>query len=851
MNDLFVKIIKRASLVSEPKEIAKLIYCSDTEEAFFDENTITRICLGKIRSVNSSTVLPTPTFEDIGTFIVGISTLDLHYLDDTLVYRKVETRDDMYCLIGEPERFRPHNLTKNGQLIAPRTLASCVYDDYGTPIGEALNYVQDWIDNIIKNGIPAEWITTGLINVSRIPKSAQMDFKIVANRDQRLQLTIDDVQNGDVVQETETYRMYFIVDETKLGTDAAFREFTVGNITWQQVLQRPLSLTLNNGAVGSVSLETGPTIASQKLSMDVYLNMDYANSGILKAAYGGTGTQDGTAPYVKLEDTTDKIYVAGKRADGKAMNYSSEVEISGGIITANGIHTDESSIISSFAGGINVKNGIIDSTKLNLKSGLFTIASSDGTSTSGQTTIFGDSRISTKIYGTVLNLCTSAGSIYFYTNNDFKYNALRMSIDKSAVKITPPLNITSLEISSLSNVSAKINTDTVGWKTSLNGRVRSYAKSVSKAMVINTTNFIYAFRASDSLVDNTPTNLFVIEPTLATFEVPTLISNTFKVYGESTFLSKVAIENTLNVEKKVNFDFNHSTNGSIEAITSITYPDADPRSMVPSISGEDSTFANTSIGLKFYHNQGKFTFGNFTILPSRIIAESNLDVYGNIRSKNMYANDANFSTGTIVTLAATTANISNLNLGNANFTNSVLNGIVNASALTFTSNINFADPGYNTFRGIAGGMASSDKWRVGAFVPSNDAGVLELATADNGTELICVRQYSGANFTTLVRQANLLDGNGNTSFPGTVTAKAFSGNATSATNADKLDGYHAADFVRKSELTAGNSTVSPVVVSATEPAKRANGLWVNTSNGLLYYCASASSAWTPVSSRWA
>ena len=87
MNELFVKIIKRASLVSEPKEVAKLIYCSDSGEAFFDENTITRICLGKIHAINSSAILPTPTFDDVGTFIVGISTLDLHYLDDTLVYK--------------------------------------------------------------------------------------------------------------------------------------------------------------------------------------------------------------------------------------------------------------------------------------------------------------------------------------------------------------------------------------------------------------------------------------------------------------------------------------------------------------------------------------------------------------------------------------------------------------------------------------------------------------------------------------------------------------------------------------------------------------------------------------------
>ena len=60
---------------------------------------------------------------------------------------------------------------------------------------------------------------------------------------------------------------------------------------------------------------------------------------------------------------------------------------------------------------------------------------------------------------------------------------------------------------------------------------------------------------------------------------------------------------------------------------------------------------------------------------------------------------------------------------------------------------------------------------------------LELATADDGSEPIYVRQYynSGANlFGTIVRTATLLDASGNTSFPGTVTASAFSGNATTS-----------------------------------------------------------------------
>jgi len=80
-----------------------------------------------------------------------------------------------------------------------------------------------------------------------------------------------------------------------------------------------------------------------------------------------------------------------------------------------------------------------------------------------------------------------------------------------------------------------------------------------------------------------------------------------------------------------------------------------------------------------------------------------------------------------------------------------------------TANLVYATVGDNDFIRILAGGASN-------------AGYLEIATADDGTEPIYVRQYTGT-FTSLTRTATLLDGSGNTSFPGTVSAT-FSGNLT-------------------------------------------------------------------------
>ena len=66
-------------------------------------------------------------------------------------------------------------------------------------------------------------------------------------------------------------------------------------------------------------------------------------------------------------------------------------------------------------------------------------------------------------------------------------------------------------------------------------------------------------------------------------------------------------------------------------------------------------------------------------------------------------------------------------------------------------------------------MSDNDHFRILVGGTALDSGFVELATADNGNEPIYVRQYTGV-FQTLIRTATLLDGSGNTSFPGDVTA---------------------------------------------------------------------------------
>lgn len=95
--------------------------------------------------------------------------------------------------------------------------------------------------------------------------------------------------------------------------------------------------------------------------------------------------------------------------------------------------------------------------------------------------------------------------------------------------------------------------------------------------------------------------------------------------------------------------------------------------------------------------------------------------------------------------------------------------LAGVSDYTITGSLLFADSGTTsgTFRGLQGKCGNNDYWRVGGSQTDNNAGYMEIATCDDGTEPIYVRQYSGV-YSTLTRTATLLDGSGNTTFPGSV-----------------------------------------------------------------------------------
>jgi hypothetical protein len=141
-----------------------------------------------------------------------------------------------------------------------------------------------------------------------------------------------------------------------------------------------------------------------------------------------------------------------------------------------------------------------------------------------------------------------------------------------------------------------------------------------------------------------------------------------------------------------------------------------------------------------------------------------LDVSGTVTATTFAGSGASLT-------ALPAANLTGATLASG-VTGSSLTSVGNLTNLTVTNAINGTltktVTGTNTADLIYGNMADNDQFRIRIGGTATNAGFVEIATADDGTEPIHVRQYTGV-FSSLTRTATLLDDSGNTSFPGTLT----------------------------------------------------------------------------------
>ena len=92
----------------------------------------------------------------------------------------------------------------------------------GTVNGVATTYAP------ISHSHSASEITSGTIDIARLPPAALERMHIVADQTARYALTTNTVQEGDTVKQTDTGVMYLVVDSTKLNSADGYTEYSAG-----------------------------------------------------------------------------------------------------------------------------------------------------------------------------------------------------------------------------------------------------------------------------------------------------------------------------------------------------------------------------------------------------------------------------------------------------------------------------------------------------------------------------------------------------------------------------------------------------------------------------------------------
>lgn len=92
--------------------------------------------------------------------------------------------------------------------------------------------------------VPASMVS-GVLALNNIPPSALERVVPVADDTARFALTSSDVQNGDTVKVLSTLKLYLVVDDTSLSTEAGYEEYKAGtadSVDWSGVLNTPDTL---------------------------------------------------------------------------------------------------------------------------------------------------------------------------------------------------------------------------------------------------------------------------------------------------------------------------------------------------------------------------------------------------------------------------------------------------------------------------------------------------------------------------------------------------------------------------------------------------------------------------------
>lgn len=172
----------------------------------------------------------------------------------------------------------------------------------------------------------ASKITSGTIDIDRLPKAALERMVVVADDTARFKLTTATAQVGDTVKVTATNKMYLVKDDSKLNTEAGYEPYTASSassVPWSGVTGKPSTFappTSSASVLGGIKVGYTTSGKNYKVQVDssgnAFVNVPWTDNnttynqatadtlGLVKIGYSSSGKN-----YAVSLDANGKMYV--------------------------------------------------------------------------------------------------------------------------------------------------------------------------------------------------------------------------------------------------------------------------------------------------------------------------------------------------------------------------------------------------------------------------------------------------------------------------------------------------------------------------------------------------------------
>lgn len=158
----------------------------------------------------------------------------------------------------------------------------------------------------------ASKITSGTIDIDRLPKAALERMVVVADDTARFKLTTATAQVGDTVKVTATNKMYLVKNDSKLNTEAGYEPYTASSassVPWSGVTGKPSTFAPPTAAASTLGgVKVGYTTSGKNYKLQV----DASGNAFVNVPWTDTNTT-----YAVANESTNGLMAA---ADKKTVN---------------------------------------------------------------------------------------------------------------------------------------------------------------------------------------------------------------------------------------------------------------------------------------------------------------------------------------------------------------------------------------------------------------------------------------------------------------------------------------------------------------------------------------------------